>query len=42
MYVMPGFVSLHEHAGGAPKNPDAEYPYKLWLAHGVTTVAACR
>jgi len=38
MYVLPGFVSLHEHAGGAPKNPDAEYPYKLWLAHGVTTV----
>ena len=38
MYVMPGFVSLHEHAGGAPKNPDAEYPYKLWLAHGFTTV----
>jgi imidazolonepropionase-like amidohydrolase len=38
MYVMPGFVSLHEHAGGAPKNADAEYPYKLWLAHGVTTV----
>jgi imidazolonepropionase-like amidohydrolase len=38
MYVMPGFVSLHEHAGGAPKNPDSEYPYKLWLAHGVTTV----
>jgi imidazolonepropionase-like amidohydrolase len=38
MYVLPGFVSLHEHAGGAPKNPDAEYPYKLWLAHGLTTV----
>ena len=38
MYVMPGFVSLHEHAGGAPKNPDIEYPYKLWLAHGYTTV----
>jgi imidazolonepropionase-like amidohydrolase len=38
MYVMPGFVDLHVHAGGAPKNPDAEYPYKLWLAHGVTTV----
>src|SRR5919197_2137357 len=37
-YVMPGFVDLHVHAGGAPKNPDAEYPYKLWLAHGVTTV----
>ena len=38
MYVMPGFVSMHEHAGGSPKNPDAEYPFKLWLAHGVTTV----
>ncbi len=38
MYVMPGFVDLHVHAGGAPKNPDAEYPYKLWLASGVTTV----
>ena len=35
---MPGFIDLHVHAGGAPKNPDAEYPYKLWLAHGVTTV----
>ena len=38
MYVLPGFVSLHEHAGGAPKNPDSEYPFKLWLAHGITTV----
>jgi adenine deaminase len=38
MYVLPGFVDLHVHAGGAPKNPDAEYPFKLWLAHGVTTV----
>jgi imidazolonepropionase-like amidohydrolase len=38
MYVLPGFVDLHVHAGGAPKNPEAEYPYKLWMAHGVTTV----
>jgi imidazolonepropionase-like amidohydrolase len=38
MYVMPGFVDLHVHAGGAPKNAEAEYAYKLWLAHGVTTV----
>jgi imidazolonepropionase-like amidohydrolase len=38
MYVMPGFVDLHVHAGGAPKNEDAEYAYKLWMAHGVTTV----
>jgi imidazolonepropionase-like amidohydrolase len=38
MYVMPGFVDIHVHAGGPPKNPEAEYPYKLWMAHGVTTV----
>ena len=38
MYVMPGFVDMHVHAGGAPKNVEAEYAYKLWLAHGVTTV----
>jgi hypothetical protein len=38
MYVTPGFVDLHVHGGGPPKNPEAEYPYKLWLAHGVTTV----
>jgi imidazolonepropionase-like amidohydrolase len=38
MYVLPGFVDMHVHAGGAPKNAEAEYAYKLWLAHGVTTV----
>ena len=38
MYLMPGFVDMHVHGGGAPKNADAEYAYKLWLAHGVTTV----
>jgi imidazolonepropionase-like amidohydrolase len=37
LYVMPGFIDLHTHTGGAPKAPDAEYVYKLWLAHGVTT-----
>jgi imidazolonepropionase-like amidohydrolase len=38
MYALPGFVDMHVHAGGAPKNAEAEYAYKLWLAHGVTTV----
>jgi imidazolonepropionase-like amidohydrolase len=37
-YVLPGFVNNHVHAGGVPKAPDAEYPYKLWMAHGITTV----
>ena len=37
-YVMPGIVDMHTHTGGATKAPEAEYTYKLWLAHGVTTV----
>ncbi len=37
-FVLPGFVDMHVHAGGPPKNAEAEYAYKLWLAHGVTTV----
>ncbi len=36
MYVLPGFVDLHLHTGGVPKAPEAEYMYKLWLAHGIT------
>src|SRR5699024_4115617 len=38
MYVMPGFVDMHVHTGGKPKVPNAEYVYKLWMGHGVTTV----
>lgn len=38
MYVMPGFIDMHVHTGGKPKVPEAEYVYKLWLGHGVTTV----
>lgn len=38
MYVMPGFIDLHVHTGGQPKVPNADYVYKLWLGHGVTTV----
>jgi len=37
-YIMPGMVDLHVHTGGYPKAPEAEYTYKLWLAHGITTV----
>jgi len=38
MYVLPGFVDVHAHGGTPAKAPDLEYVYKLWLAHGVTTV----
>jgi cytosine/adenosine deaminase-related metal-dependent hydrolase len=37
MYVLPGFVDLHLHTGGVPKASEAEYVYKLWMAHGITT-----
>jgi len=37
-YVMPGFADMHVHAGSVEKAPETEYVYKLWLAHGVTTV----
>ena len=38
MYLLPGFIDMHAHAGSLQKAPEAEYCYKLWLAHGVTTV----
>jgi len=38
MYVMPGFVDMHGHNGDPAKAPDPSYGYKLWLAHGVTSV----
>jgi imidazolonepropionase-like amidohydrolase len=38
MYVTPGFVDTHAHIGGVAQGTPAEYVYKLWLAHGVTTV----
>jgi dihydroorotase-like cyclic amidohydrolase len=38
MFVLPGFVDMHGHNGDPQKSPDPSYAYKLWLAHGVTTV----
>lgn len=38
MYLMPGFIDMHGHIGGAEKGSDADYVFKLWMAHGVTTV----
>ena len=37
MYLLPGFIDLHTHTGGAGKAPEAEYTYKLWMSHGITT-----
>jgi imidazolonepropionase-like amidohydrolase len=37
-FVLPGFIDLHGHIGGEEQGTPAEYVYKLWLGHGVTTV----
>ncbi|MDG1874212.1 MAG: hypothetical protein P8J27_09890, partial [Mariniblastus sp.] len=38
MYLLPGFIDMHAHCGSLQKAPEAEYCYKLWMGHGVTTV----
>src|SRR5437764_6676767 len=37
-YVLPGFIDMHAHSGGKEQGTSAEYVFKLWMAHGVTTV----
>jgi len=44
MYALPGLVDMHVHVPFmetqcGPKGP--EYAYKLFLAHGVTTIRTC-
>ena len=38
MYVVPGFVDMHAHTGGEAQGTPAEYVYKLWMGHGITTI----
>ena len=38
MYLLPGFVDMHGHIGGVAQGADWNYVFKLWMAHGVTTV----
>lgn len=38
MFLLPGFVDMHGHIGGRAQGTPAEYVFKLWLGHGVTTV----
>lgn len=37
-YVLPGLIDSHAHIGKPDQAPNADYVYKLWLGHGVTTV----
>jgi imidazolonepropionase-like amidohydrolase len=38
LWILPGFVDMHGHSGGVAQGTPAEYVFKLWMAHGVTTV----
>ncbi|HXO26887.1 MAG TPA: amidohydrolase family protein [Thermoanaerobaculia bacterium] len=38
LYVLPGFVDMHAHIGGKDQGTPAEYVFKLWMGHGVTTI----
>ncbi len=38
MYVLPGLIDMHGHIGGAAQGTPAEYVFKLWMAHGITTI----
>ena len=37
-YLMPGIIDMHAHIAGRDQGVPAEYSYKLWLGHGITTV----
>lgn len=38
MYLLPGFVDMHGHIGGGSQGVSPEYVFKLWMAHGITTI----
>ena len=38
MFVLPGFIDMHGHIGGENQGADWDYVFKLWLAHGITTI----
>lgn len=38
MFILPGFFDMHAHIGGNAQGTVPEYVYKLWLAHGITSI----
>ena len=38
MYLLPGLIDMHGHIGGNSQGASPEYVFKLWLAHGITTI----
>ncbi|MGY6520151.1 MAG: amidohydrolase family protein [Mongoliitalea sp.] len=37
-YLLPGLIDMHGHIGGTGQGTPAEYVFKLWMSHGITTV----
>lgn len=37
-FAMPGIIDMHGHIGGDEQGTPAEYVYKLWLGHGITSI----
>ena len=37
MYLLPGFIEMHGHIS-SQQSGKADYVYKLWMAHGITTI----
>jgi len=37
-YVLPGLIDMHGHIGGSAQGTPAEYVFKLWMGHGITTI----
>lgn len=38
MYLLPGLIDMHGHIGGNSQGTSAEYVFKLWMGHGITTI----
>lgn len=38
MYLLPGFIDMHGHIGGNAQGTTPDYVFKLWMAHGITTI----
>ncbi len=38
LFALPGLIDMHTHIGGVEQGTPAEYVYKLWMAHGITTI----
>jgi len=38
MYLLPGFIDMHGHIGGKAQGAEPDYVFKLWMAHGITTI----